>query len=120
MVSLNAWWQLLVFRLILWRTGFSGVRHWVARAPTSARMDGLDARALEAVVGRASIVLPVWTRCLGRAAVLARILRARGHTAYVVVGVRAQPFSSHAWVETETACLGLGDAERGLAELDRF
>jgi hypothetical protein len=44
-----------------------------------------------------------WKRvyCLQRAVVTARLLKAAGMSAELVIGYRPSPFSSHAWVEVD-------------------
>jgi hypothetical protein len=41
------------------------------------------------------------SRCLQRSVVLVRLLRRRGLPAQMVIGYRAVPFFSHAWVEVD-------------------
>ena len=58
---------------------------------------------LETVIREAvATVIPFYwkpIRCLQRSIVTARVMRSEGIPAEVVVGYRAAPFFSHAWVE---------------------
>jgi hypothetical protein len=60
-------------------------------------------------------------RCLQRSVVTARMLRAYGIQADVVIGHRAKPFLSHAWVEVGGRVVNDSPAYRNrLQILDRF
>jgi Transglutaminase-like superfamily len=54
---------------------------------------------LGAAVTRLLGALPRDPRCLRKSLVLAELLARRGIPATVVIGVRADPFAAHAWVE---------------------
>jgi hypothetical protein len=59
--------------------------------------------------------------CLQRSIVTARLLRAMGIQADVVIGYRANPFFSHAWVEVDGRVVNDSPAYRNkLQLLDRF
>ena len=90
-------WELVRYDLrFAWR-GMRGVRP--RRVPVPETGD----RELEAVICEAfrSTTPFYWkpVRCLQRSIVTARLLRACGIPAEVVIGYRAVPFLSHAWVE---------------------
>ena len=73
------------------------------------------ARTLRAV-DRACMYSPVSMRCLARAAIATRLLRARGYPVAMVIGVHRMPFTAHAWVEMHGAPLyGFIDGERNTA-----
>jgi hypothetical protein len=82
--------------LFAWR-GMRGVR------PRRAPALGAGGVALEAAICEAvrSVAPFYWKpiRCLQRSIVTARLMRDRGIPAEVVIGYRAAPFFSHAWVE---------------------
>ena len=63
--------------------------------------EGLYAAGLRlgAAVTRVLGVLPRDPRCLNTALVLSALLARRGIGATLVIGVRADPFAAHAWVE---------------------
>ena len=56
---------------------------------------------LGAAVTRLLGVLPRDPRCLRKSLVLTELLARRGIAATLVIGVRADPFAAHAWVEQE-------------------
>lgn len=82
--------------LFAWR-GMRGVR------PRHAPARGAGGVALEAAICEAvrSVAPFYWKpiRCLQRSMVTARLMRDHGILAEVVIGYRAAPFFSHAWVE---------------------
>lgn len=100
-----AWGALVLVRGVLGRAGLRGLerllavrpavhplppeRHRVAIAETRTALD----RARRGQVGHVA--------CLPRAAACALVLRRRGVPADVVIGVRGQPFTAHAWVEVD-------------------
>jgi hypothetical protein len=135
--------QLVAFGLILRGRGFAAMRAWVAAssvaAPgdsrqTSLRLsrrlssssassasapaethDDVIGRTLKAV-DRACMYSPVSMRCLARAAIATRLLRAKGVPVAMVIGVHRMPFTAHAWVEMNGAPLyGFVDGERNTA-----
>ena len=75
-----------------------------ARGADSARpMPGRQASRSESAICEAvrSVAPFYWKpiRCLQRSIVTARLMREHGILAEVVIGYRAAPFFSHAWVE---------------------
>ena len=81
--------------------GFKGVHSEFRprRVPFSVSADAnLEATVCEAM---RRVVPWYWKRvqCLQRSVATARVLRAYGHPAEVVVGYRLAPFLGHAWVE---------------------
>jgi hypothetical protein len=94
-------WELVRYDLVFRWRGMRGVRpHWTAdRAPAGAAGTvGLETAICEAV---RSVAPLYWKpiRCLQRSIVTARLMRDHGILAEVVIGYRAAPFLSHAWVE---------------------
>jgi hypothetical protein len=90
-------WELVRYDLLFACCGMRAVRP--RRAP-AGRTGGV---ALEAAICEAvrSVAPFYWKpiRCLQRSIVTARLMRDRGILAEVVIGYRAAPFFSHAWVE---------------------
>jgi hypothetical protein len=109
--------QLVAFALILRSRGFAAMRSWVAASnvtppPALRHHDDAVVRTLRAV-DRACMYSPVGMRCLARAAIATRLLRAKGFPAAMVIGVHRMPFTAHAWVEMHGAPLyGFIDGER--------
>jgi len=94
----RVFWELVRYDwLFAWR-GMKGVRpRGTARLRLTAS-DDQQAAICEAV---RSVAPFYWKpiRCLQRSIVTARIMRGHGIPAEVVIGYRAAPFFSHAWVE---------------------
>ncbi|GJG86412.1 hypothetical protein tb265_15930 [Gemmatimonadetes bacterium T265] len=101
----HAWGALVLVRGVLAAAGLRGVERLLAvqrgvrpippdrrRAVIAETRTALD-RALRGQVTHVA--------CLQRAAACAVVLRRRGVPADVVIGVRAQPFAAHAWVEVD-------------------
>jgi hypothetical protein len=101
-----------------WR-GMAGVRS------LPDRVAGAGGAELEAEICEAlrSVAPFYWKpiRCLQRSIVTARLMRGRGIPAEVVIGYRAMPFFSHAWVEIGGRVANDSPVYRArLQELDRF
>jgi hypothetical protein len=90
-------WELVRYDLLFAWRGMRGVQ------PRPAPIQEIGNRELEAAIYEAlrSMTPFYWkpVRCLQRSIVTARLLRAYGIPAEVVIGYRAVPFLSHAWVE---------------------
>ncbi|WP_420853308.1 lasso peptide biosynthesis B2 protein [Sphingobium estronivorans] len=54
---------------------------------------------------RAALILGRTNRCLTRSLAMFSVLRARGVAANLVIGVRSEPFSAHAWVQYQDVVL---------------
>jgi len=93
-------WELIRYDLLLSCLGLRGVRpRQSRRAPVpGAGSAGIESAIVEAV---RSVAPFYWKpiRCLQRSIVTARLMRQQGVLAEVVIGYRAAPFFSHAWVE---------------------
>ena len=96
---LFAWalWELIRYDVLYAWRGLRGVRPVGGRraAPVSAEVESAICTAVTAVA-------PFYwkpIRCLQRSMVTARLMRRYGVAAEVVIGYRAVPFFSHAWVE---------------------
>jgi len=83
----------LLYRL----RGLRGVRESMGRRPETGGV--VKASRICRVVDCVSSFYWKPLRCLQRSVVTARMLRANGIQAEVVIGYRANPFLSHAWVE---------------------
>jgi hypothetical protein len=102
--------------------GFQGVhRSPQSRAPRrQVSRPELEATVCEAV-RRAVPFYWKRVRCLQRSVVTARVLRAYGAQADVVVGYRRAPFLAHAWVEVGGRIVNDSPAfQRRLQVLERF
>ena len=90
-------WELVRYDLLFAWRGMRGVR------PRKARVSGAGGAEWESAICEAvqSVAPFYWKpiRCLERSIVTARLMRRHGIPAEVVIGYRAAPFFSHAWVE---------------------
>jgi hypothetical protein len=90
-------WELVRYDLLFACRGMRGVR------PRRAPATGTGHATQEAAICEAvrSVAPFYWKpiRCLQRSIVTARLMRGHGILAEVVIGYRAAPFFSHAWVE---------------------
>jgi hypothetical protein len=102
--------------------GFRGV-HGRPQPPASrTRLGGADVETTVCEAVR-RIVPFYWKRvqCLQRSVVTARVLRAYGAQAEVVIGYRLAPFLAHAWVEVAGKIVNDSPAfQRQLQVLERF
>jgi Transglutaminase-like superfamily/Coenzyme PQQ synthesis protein D (PqqD) len=94
--------ELLRYDITLAFFGFGGIhkrleRYSVAQWPASRNIDDEISRALS--IAASIYWKPV--KCLQRSVVKTRLLRHRGIPADLVIGYRAAPFFSHAWVEVD-------------------
>ena len=99
-LTLQGWLGLVAFDLAL-RLGFARAHDWIRSRP--ARPSPRTApSAIEDVVWAVDEACVWYVKpavCLQRSAVLAWLLRRHGVAASLVIGYRAMPFESHAWVE---------------------
>lgn len=121
----RALWELLRYDGLSWRRGFPGVRRRMGgvrrapRGPSAAAVDAVD--AVVETVNRMTSFYWKPLLCLERSVVTARLLRAQGVPADVVIGCRLKPFSSHAWVEVDGRVVNDSPAyQTKLQPLDRF
>ena len=92
-------WELVRYDFLFALQGLQGVRRKRSSPPTPEVHDpGWEKAVCEALK---SVAPFYWKpiRCLQRSLVTARLMRRRGIPAEVVIGYRAAPFFSHAWVE---------------------
>jgi hypothetical protein len=90
-------WELVRYDLLFAWRGMRGVRP--RRVPVVAAADSAWEKAICEAVRSAAPFYWKPIRCLQRSIVTARLMRDRGIAAEVVIGYRAVPFLSHAWVE---------------------
>jgi len=93
-------WELIRYDLLLACRGLRGVRPGHRKGDLSTRAGSVEVES--AVCEAVKAVAPFYwkpIRCLQRSMVTARLMRDRGIPAEVVIGYRAAPFFSHAWVE---------------------
>src|SRR5689334_3694284 len=97
-LRLRALWELVRYDALSMLSGYPGVRRRMRPAPGSARPRAAVQDVCDAVACMTSFY---WKPllCLQRSIVTAQLLRAKGIQADVVIGYRAYPFFSHAWVE---------------------
>ena len=92
-------WELIRYDVRFACRGLRGVRP--GDASLSAHRTG-SVEAESAIREDVAAVAPFYwkpIRCLQRSIVIARLMRSHGIPAEVVIGYRAAPFFSHAWVE---------------------
>jgi hypothetical protein len=93
-------WELIRYDLLYPYRGIRGVCPRYGQHGASSRQVNreVESAICEAVV---SVVPFYWkpVRCLQRSIVAARLMRRYGVPAELVIGYRAAPFFSHAWVE---------------------
>jgi hypothetical protein len=99
-----AFWYLLAFDVLKAVRPFSSLRKWsCVRVWRSREMASLVLQDMVAAMEYASVFYPRTPACLQRSCALCRMLRTRGVSAEVVIGVQSRPFYSHAWVEVNGA-----------------
>jgi len=114
--------ELLRYDLIEAMLGFEGIHRGLQPRASRPRSSG---SGLEIIVCEAMrrIVPFYWkrVRCLQCSVVTARVLRAYGAQAEVVVGYRRAPFMAHAWVEVGGQIVNDSPVfQRRLQVLERF
>ena len=117
---LRAFWEMARYDVLCKAFGFPGVRKRMQPARRCARR----ASAVEAVCEAVACMSSFYWKpllCLQRSIVTARLLRSMGIPADVVIGYRANPFFSHAWVEVDGRVVNDSPAYANkLQLLDRF
>ena len=106
LLVVRAWWELVVFDLIRAKSGFQGVHSHLARQGVTSqdRHKWADTVICEAVsLATCFYFRPVF--CLQRSVAAAKLLRKHGIASRLVIGYRAAPFFSHAWVEVDDRVL---------------
>jgi hypothetical protein len=119
-LKVRVFWELLRYDLLSKLSGFAGVRRSMRPAAGSA----MPRTGVEAVCQAVACMTSFYWKpllCLQRSIVTARVLRAIGIQAEVVIGYRAYPFFSHAWVEVGGRVVNDSSAyQTKLQLLDRF
>ena len=102
LLTLRALWELARYDLVNVTFGFKRMHRQLAsqRARKRARPPEIEKLVVDAV-GLAGCFYYKPVLCLQRSVVAARLLRNAGVDARLVIGYRAAPFLSHAWVEVE-------------------
>ena len=121
-LAVRAVWELCRYDLVAATSGFRGVHRKLQGLACGSRSSHSD---LEVVVPRtvAAVSSFYWkpVLCLQRSVVTARLLRQCGIAAQVVIGCRAAPFASHAWVEVNGRVVNDSSGyQQKLRVLERF
>jgi len=96
--------ELLRYDLVVRLSGLQGVRQRIARLEVSGRKLGNPQQVCSAMACAAALYWkPV--QCLQRSVALTSLLRRKGWNGRLIIGFRALPFVSHAWVEIDGAVL---------------
>jgi hypothetical protein len=101
-LTIRAWWELVRYDLVNAVAGFKGIHSQLARQPVASEkpQQKAEAEVCEAVSLSACFYFrPVL--CLQRSAATTRLLRKYGVQSHLLIGYRAAPFFSHAWVEVD-------------------
>ena len=119
-LRLHVLWELVSYDVLYRISGFAGVRR---RMRPAAKRDVAKVGA-DAICQAVRCMTPFYWKplqCLQRSVVTARVMRAYGIQAELVIGYRAYPFFSHAWVEVGGQVVNDSSAYRSkLQLLDRF
>jgi hypothetical protein len=116
---LRALWEMFRYDVLYGLRGLRGVRRRMGAQPQAGSAEGsmLVCRAVNCM--SSFYWKPLF--CLQRSVVTARLLRAYGIQADVVIGYRANPFMSHAWVEVDGRVVNDSPVyQERLQLLDRF
>ena len=121
-LAVRAMWELFHYDLVAATSGFRGVYRKLQGLACGSRSSH---SGLEMVVPRMVTAVSsfYWKRvpCLQRSVVTARLLRQYGIEAQVVIGCRAAPFASHAWVEVNGRVINDSSGyQQKLRVLERF
>lgn len=99
---LRAYIELIAHDLFMSRHDFASLHRRVRNFPL--RRVAADADATNIVsfaLEVACCFYPKQALCLQRSAVLVKLLRAKGVSAHMAIGVQKLPFRAHAWVEVD-------------------
>ena len=119
-LTVQAWLGLVLFDLAR-PFGFARLCDWLRRHPAAVRP---SQRAIEDVIWSVDEAC-VWyvkrAACLQRSVVATWLLRRNGIEAEMVIGCRALPFESHAWVEVDGCVVNdRPQYQRAFSVLDRI
>jgi hypothetical protein len=84
--------------------GYQPLRRWLSTRAVKHRVHAViqdEAAVVLAAVQRAAVYYPKKAMCLQRSIVVTWLLRRRGVSAQMVIGIRHTPFYAHAWVEVD-------------------
>lgn len=119
-LKLRVLWELVRYDVLSKLSGFAGVR----RRMRPSRESATATAGVDAVCQAVGCITSFYWKpllCLQRSIVTAQVLRANGIQAEVVIGYRAFPFLSHAWVEVGGRVVNDSPAyQTKLQLLDRF
>jgi hypothetical protein len=102
----RAWWELVAFDLINTVSGFQGVyAHVVRQRVATKRLSKWADTAICESVALATCFYFRPVLCLQRSVAAAKLLRKYSIASRLVIGYRAAPFFSHAWVEVNDRVL---------------
>lgn len=121
----EALWLLIRFDLVASFKKFSGIHQIIRNCPLGAgggpKSTEMIVTDVHSALQRACGYYPKTAACLQRSAALTWMLRKRGLSAQVVIGVMKFPFKSHAWVELDGKVLNDGQRIREMyITLDRL
>ena len=97
-LTLHAWLALIAFDVAR-LAGFARVHAWLRRRTATRSRITATIEDVVWAVDEACVWYVTRAACLQRSVVATYLLRRNGHAASLVVGYRALPFESHAWVE---------------------
>ena len=101
LLVLQVIWQLMRYNLVAAVCGFSGNYRGLRRHRSRTRSRPELEQAICQTVADVSAFYCRPVRCLQRSVVTARVLRAHGIAAELVIGYHLAPPMSHAWVEVD-------------------
>lgn len=100
LLVMRAYWELIRADIFLARGNFASLYRWVRNQASDSR-SRQSVEEISAAIDLACIWY--WKRvlCLQRSAATARLLKAHGISAVLVIGGQQMPFKAHAWVEVD-------------------
>jgi Transglutaminase-like superfamily len=112
--------ELMRYDFLAKALGYQRIRRSLAHGPRRSS-NSLPATRVCRLFNQALVFYPRQVMCLQRSVALARVLRSAGLHAQVVIGYRARPFLSHAWVEVNGSVVNDSSGyARHLLVLDRI
>ena len=119
-LAAHAWLALLAFDLAR-PAGFARMCAWLQQRRPSSPPSGTAPSDIVWAVDEACVWYVKRTACLQRSVVATWLLRRHGIPAQLVIGCRALPFESHAWVEVDGRVINdLPQYQRAFVVLDRL
>lgn len=105
-IFVQAYLQLLLVEVYLWRRDFQGLHARVRQYPPRLYPDPktVEADAVRKLCEAMDLAcIWYWKRalCLQRSAALACLLKGHGVRAQMIIGAQRMPFRAHAWVEVD-------------------